>query len=282
MKRFLTAIILLAAATASLTARSKDNLEKEDTTAFDRGIGSMGGGVPTFVPKGTIEAGLTVSYANYSIGNGYDDDGFSMLLSLAQNIRGDYESFGISPHVSYFIRKNLSIGARFNYGKDWLSLDNLDISLGDDLSFGIGNYHYLKNSYTGSVFMRGYMPIANSKRFAMFYELRATGGYGQSESYKTGYDDVLEINYKEGTYKDIYDFEIGVIPGIVVFLTNEAAVEVSVGMLGFKYQKAVQHTNQVEVSEMETTTARFKVNLLSINFGVSYYIATGKNSKKSK
>ncbi len=270
----------LAMAAATAMASGKDKVSVEDTTVFDRGIGSLGGGVPTFVPKGTIEAGLNVTYSNYSIGNGYDDDGFSMLLSLAQNIQGGYESFGISPHVSYFVRKNMSVGVRFTYGRDWLGLDNLDISLGDDMSFNIGNYHYLKNSYTASIFTRSYLPFGQSKRFALFYELRATGGWGSSESYKTGYDDVLLMNYKDGTYKDIYEFEIGVIPGIVVFLTNEAAVEVSVGMLGFDYQKTKQFTNQVEVSEMEKTTARFKVNLLSISFGVSYYIATGKHLKK--
>ncbi|MCD8312542.1 MAG: hypothetical protein LUC24_00090, partial [Bacteroidales bacterium] len=98
MRKFLIILIGLAvAASPAAMAGSKDKIQEADTAAFDRGIGSMGGGSPTFIPKGTIAAGLTVKYSNYSIGNGIDDDGFDMLLSLAQNIQGDYESFGISP-----------------------------------------------------------------------------------------------------------------------------------------------------------------------------------------
>ena len=60
-------------------------------------------------------------------------------------------------------------------------------------------------------------------------------------------------------------------------MTNEAALEVSVGVLGFTHQKTVQTTNQVEVSQMVQNNASFKINLFSINMGVSVYFQTGKN-----
>ena len=118
------------------------------------------------------------------------------------------------------------------------------------------------------------MPIAGSKRFAMFAELRGTGAYAQSQSYKT------EDGRKYGTYQDIYKGALSVVPGLCWFVSNEAALEVSVGVLGFTHQKTVQTTNQVEVSQMVKNDASFKINLLSISMGVYIYIQTDRNKKK--
>ena len=78
-------------------------------------------------------------------------------------------------------------------------------------------------------------------------------------------------------------FELGLVPGLCAFVTNEVALEVAVGLLGFNYQKVVQTTNQVDVSEMERSGANFKLNIFSISFGLSFYIPTGDNRvKKAK
>ena len=66
-------------------------------------------------------------------------------------------------------------------------------------------------------------------------------------------------------------------PGISVFVTNDVAVEMSVGLLGFNYNKTVQTTNQVDVSVMESSGANFKINPLSLSLGLSFYIPTGDN-----
>ena len=118
------------------------------------------------------------------------------------------------------------------------------------------------------------MPLANSKRFGMFTEVRAAGGYGQSESYNVDGDD------KYGTYQDIYKFSLGIVPGLAVFVTDEIAFEVSVGLLGFNYNKTVQTTNQVDKSVMESSGANFKINPLSLGLGLSFYIPTGANRAK--
>lgn len=274
MKRILSFILLLGAVTLTLQAAGR---EKKPVEPFDRGIGKSSS---VFIPAGTVGAGASFSYNNYSFGNGMNDTGYQMLFSLIQNFQGNLMSFGIAPQVSYFIRDNLAVGARFDYDRSSLGLGNLDLSLSDALSLTVGNFNYLKQSYTGAVTLRNYIPFGQSKRFAMFTELRLTGGYGQSESYKAGFDEVLEEPYKTGTYQDIYQFEVGVVPGISAFVTNEVALEVSVGLLGFNYQKVEQVTNQVERSEMERNGVNFKINLLAINFGLSFYIPTGAHRMK--
>ena len=116
----------------------------------------------------------------------------------------------------------------------------------------------------------------------MFAELRGTGGYAQSETfnYSEGEDASGVSIDKLGTYQDIYKFNIGVIPGLTAFFTENVALEVSVGLIGLDYQKTIQNTNQVEFSVSETSGANFKVNLLAVNLGLSFYLPTGKNSAK--
>ena len=274
MKRIFILSVLFLSLGSVLQAADR---EKRPVEPFDRGIGRS---TSVFIPAGTVGAGVSFSYNDYSFGNGLNYAGYQMLFSMNENFRGNMMSFGIAPHVSYFIRDNLSVGARLDYDRSILGLANLDLALSDALSLSVGNFNYMKQSYTGAVTLRNYIPFGQSRRFAMFTELRLTGGYGQAESYRMGYDEVLEEGYKSGTYQDIYQFEVGLVPGLSAFVTNEVALEVSVGLLGFNYQKVEQVTNQVERSEMERNGVNFRINLLAINFGLSFYIPTGDHRMK--
>ncbi len=230
-----------------------------------------------FIPKGAVGGGVSFSYNDYNVGESANDAGYRMLFSLLQDISGNMTSFGVAPYISYFVADNLAVGLRFDYDRTRLNAGSANLSLGDALSFGIQDYYYFNHMYSGSIAGRYYMPFANSKRFGMFAEVRATGAYGQGKTYK------LVEDRKVGTYQDIIKLSVGLVPGLCVFVTDEAALEVSVGVLGFDYQKVKQITNQVEVSEMQKSGANYKINLLSINLGISFYIPTGQNKvKKSK
>lgn len=266
MKRLFAVIVIFCTGFSAWAAGDETAAEP-----FDRGIGKANS---LFIPKGTLGGGLSVSYANYQLGNGTDDAGYKMLFSLLDNVHGGMQSFGVAPYLSYFIKDNLALGLRFDYDKSGFDLEGLDLALGDLMTLNITDMNYLKQSYSGSITLRNYMPIANSKRFAMFAELRATGAYAQSESYK------VEEDKKLGTYQDIYKASLSVVPGLCCFVTNEAALEVSVGVLGFTHQKTVQKTNQLEVSQMIQNNASFKINLFSINMGISIFIGPGKNKVK--
>lgn len=279
MKKLILIIVCLAVA-ISATAKSDKDKEKLEAVPFDRGIGVSDN---VFIPAGTIGVGATFSYTNYNIGDAAEDSGYSMLFNILQNVSGSMQTFGIAPHGSYFLWNNMSLGAKFNYNHSTFGLNSLDLVLDDDSSFSVDNYHYLKDSYTGTIFFRDYIPFGTSKRFAMFVELRATGGYGQAKSYKSGYDETLAIPYKDGYYQDIYNFEIGVVPGLTAFLTNEVALEVSVGLIGYEFEKIKQKQNQVETSTLEHSGANFKINIFSVSIGLSFYIPTnGRNLQKSK
>lgn len=271
MRRILVIILFFCIPVFAFSARKDRTVEP-----FDRGIAHSNS---VFIPRGTIGSGVSLSYSNYNLGNAAEDVGYNMLFSLIQGLHGNAMTLGIAPQVSYFILDNLSVGLRFDYSSSNFGLDNVSLSLTQDLGFSLQDFSYLNQSYTGAVTMRNYMPFGSSKRFAMFAELRALGGYGQAKTYKTLKTDE-GFPYKDGTYQDIYKFEVGVVPGITAFVTNEVALEVSVGLIGFDYKKVVQKTNQVNVSEMEKSGANFKINLLAINLGLSFYIPTGAHRMK--
>lgn len=266
-KSIITLLVLVASMSSSLAAS-----EKEGAKAFDRGVGKMNS---VFIPKGYIGGGLTFSYKTFDVGQSANDVGYSMLFSLLSGINGDMHTLGVSPSVSYFVADNLSVGARFDYSRTELNLGNLGLSLGDLASLSIQDCHMLKNMYSSAVTTRYYMPIANSKRIAMFGEVRLGFDVGQSVTYQT------KEGNNFGTFQTIYGGGLNVVPGLCVFATNEVCVEVAVGVLGVNYQYIKQETNLVDTSVMQQSGANFKINPLSISLGMSFYIPVNASPKST-
>lgn len=259
MKKLLLTFLCIIIIEPMVSASSSE----EEAATFDRGVGKMNS---VFIPKGYMGGGLSFSYKTYDLGNGADDAGYSALFSLLSGVKGSLQTYGVAPSFSYFIKDNLSIGARFDYDRTELGLNTLGLSLGDLASFDLNDFHFLKNSYSGAVTARYYMPIANSRRIAMFGELRLGCDIGQSVSYQV-------VNGRnQGTFQDIYGAALNVVPGLCVFATNEVCVEVAVGILGLSYQYIRQETNKVDVSVMQQSGANFRINPLSINLGLSFYL----------
>ena len=267
----------------SVGAFAKAQKDTTKVVPFDRGIGMSRS---VFIPKGTVSFGTSFSYSTYDVGNrDAGDSGFKALFGLVNGLSGNVVTGGVSPHASYFIIDNLAVGGRFNYKRTKFDVGGAKVEAMGTSLIEIGgdnalrSVHYLKDSYMGAVFARYYIPFGSSRRFAMFAELAASGGYAEAQSYQWKKDDDNEIR-KYGTHQDIYDFEIGVIPGITAFVTNNVALEVSVGLVGLNYQKIVQRTNQVEQSVMESSGANYKINLLNLSLGISFHLPTGEHSMR--
>lgn len=59
---------------------------------------------------------------------------------------------------------------------------------------------------------------------------------------------------------------------MTAFITNWAAAEVSVGVMGFDFKWTDQKTNQVETGKRRVSSGNFKINLFSINLGMTFYL----------
>ena len=226
---------------------------RAERTVYDRGIE-----MKTFIPKGQWMVGATFSY------NEHVDDNFE-FMSVLKDITSDGYTFKVTPLVSYFVKDNISIGARFAYGRSITNLGNLSLELGDALSFSVDNFKSVSNTYTGALFARMYLNLGDSKRFGLFSEGRVAYGYSESNSSSgTGAD-------LSGVYQLKHSLNIGFSPGITCFMDNHVAVEASVNVAGLNFNWYDQTRDQVEKGERHSSSASFKINLLSVDIGIVFF-----------
>ena len=91
-------------------------------------------------------------------------------------------------------------------------------------------------------------------------------GGGQSKIISGTGDDLT------GTYETNWDVNVGLAPGLIMFLNNYSAIEVNVGVLGFNYSHSTAKTDQIYEAQHSNKGANFKINLISITFGVAFYL----------
>lgn len=219
------------------------------------------------MPKGQLMFGGTISYQDYKF---YD---YKFLILDDMNINA--YTLSATPYIYYSFAKNMAVGVKFSYQRTLGRVDETDFSLSPDLTFGVSNYYMLQHTYYGSLSYRYYIPLGRSKVFGLFSDISLNFGAGQGKTLSGTGDNIT------GTYQDILEVGIDVIPGVAVFITNEMCVEASVGILGLEWKRISQTTNQVYEGSYETAKANFKLNLLSINIGVNFVIPVGKDKPAS-
>lgn len=212
-----------------------------------------------FVPKGQWIFGGTASYSTHA------NDSYNFLI--VEDINSDGYTVKASPFVAYAIKKNMAIGARFIYSRSLLNMDTMGISMGDEetgVNITIDGYYVLRHSYEGAVVWRNYIPLGQSKRFALFTDVQFAAG-GIQGKYAEGQP-------VRGTYEKGYSLGLGVTPGIVAFATNNMAIEVTVGVMGVSYSHLDQVHNQVTFGERSSSDMSFKINILSVGLGFAFYL----------
>ena len=209
----------------------------------------------TFIPKGQWIVGSSVSYSEHN------EQNYQFLV--LDGFNSDGYTFKVSPMVCYAFKDNMAAGGRFAYGRTLTKLDGLSINLDEENQFDVDDLYQLKHSYSAMAVLRNYVTLGSSKRFS---ETQLGMGGSQSKVVNKGGDSVT------GTYSTTTDFSIGVAPGIVAFINNYTAVEVSIGVLGLNFSKVKQTTDQVYVGERSSSSANFKINLFSIGLGIAFYL----------
>lgn len=232
----------------------------ENVGAYDHSVRRQNRGISNlkteFVPKGQWVFGGSVSYSTHT------NKDYSFLI--IEDINSNGYQFKISPILGYAYAKNSLIGVRFGYSRGLTELDKASLSITSlDNSF----YYSLKHSYNVEALWRKYIPLGrNNKRFALFAEVGLAMG-GSQKKLASG-----PSNSLSGTYATSFDVALGVNPGISAFLTNNLAIEVNIGVLGFNYSNTRQITNQVISGTTSTSQMNFKVNIFSIGLGASFYL----------
>ena len=237
-----TAILLLGSFGSPLQAEE-----------FDRGIRQS-----TFVPKGQWIVGSSISYSQY------DGDNYKLLVVNGLDASG--YTFKVSPLLCYTFKDNLAAGGRAVYQRTLTRVDRLALELNDDLRFNTGDIYRLSHSGSGMAVMRYYISLGSSTRFGLFNEAQLSIGSSQSK-YVTGKGETVS-----GTFSRSTDLQFGLAPGLVAFVNDFAAIEVSIGVLGLNYSKTRQTTDQIYNGEYSSSGANFKINLFSVGLGIAFYL----------
>jgi len=220
---------------------------------FKRGLEQI-----SFVPKGQWIGGISVSYQQ----NDFDNYQFLII----ENMNGNSYTFKVSPMALYCFKDNLAAGLRAGYSRTKTKLNTADVVLGYDTSYGLENLYSLSHNYYGTAVFRNYISLGNSMRFGFFNEVQLVLGGGQSKIVNGQGKDLT------GTYERNFKCEIGLTPGIIMFLNNYSAIEVSIGVLGFNYNHTHSISDQIYVADRDIKSANFRINLFSVSFGVAFYI----------
>jgi len=240
------------------------NLSKRHIQRVDRGDLRA-----TFIPKGMWMCGTTVNY------RAWENENENLLV--LKNLNMDGHVFAVSPYVGYFVANNLAVGVRYSYSRNYFYLGDLDINLGEDLNINLEDLYYLEHKHEAGIFMRNYMPLFGSKIFGAFAEVRATYSRANGKN-STGRRDLdNDINTLDGTYETVHKVQLGITPGLCVFVTNFAAVETSIGVLGVdykwsNYKNIHPNSSEYEYGKSRSGGANFRFNIFSINIGMTFYL----------
>lgn len=211
-----------------------------------------------FVPKGQWIVGSSVSYSQS------EQKDYNFLV--IESVSGENYTFKISPLLCYAFADNMAAGGRFGYKRSLTKISQMDIEVGEDLSFNMDDVYSLSHSYSGMAMFRNYISLGNSKRFALFAETQLTFEGGQSKFVNGKGDDLT------GTFSKKLGVELGVAPGLVAFINNYTAVEVNIGVLGLNYGHTRQITDQIHIANQSSSSINFRINIFSIGMGIAFYL----------
>lgn len=220
---------------------------------FKRGLEQV-----SFIPKGQWITGVSVSFSQS------DQKNYQFLI--VENLHGDAFTFKVSPMLMYAFQKDMAAGGKFAYTRTRTRLNSADIVLGGDSNFNVDNLYSISQNYSAMAAYRNYFSLGRSRRFGFFNEVQLQVGGGESKIINGSGDDLT------GTFERNWNLNIGLAPGMIMFLNNYSAIEVNVGVLGFSYNHTKATTDQIYVASRESKQANFKINLFSITFGVAFYL----------
>ena len=212
-----------------------------------------------FVPKGTWTAGLAVSFKSKNY--------VQINMLVVQDFNANGYNFGVSPHIGYFFRDNMSGGLRFSYTRDYVDLSSLNLDLGG-LKINLKDLYYLQNNFKVDGYLRTYMPIGGSRVFGLFNEIRIGYGYSQGKNSVGQY----EKENLRATYQTVKDIHLGFAPGVSVFVQDWMAIEAQLGVMGVSFKWREQTLNQVEEGSSRSFSGKFNIDLFSISIGSIFYL----------
>lgn len=196
----------------------------------------------------TAAAVFAFGFANAQESNGEGFGKGSMFLSGTVNYSSQktddlkVNEFTVAPKFGYFVSENIALGLGLGLANGKVNSDGDTVAENKTTSFGAFGRYYIKTA-----------------KFAPFAELNVN--YATTSTEYTEFMGEL-TPFGDGT--DINTLSVNVAPGFNYFISNNFALEASVGILGYSSAKP-------DVDNAESTN-KFNIglNLSNVNFGIVY------------
>ncbi len=205
---------------------------------------------------GSLKKGTRLLGLNASMGI-FDSENPSSVFEDIEKVKRTYYDF--NAYGGYFVKDLLLLGGNWNY--EFSKNDN-----GYSGDIDQQRIQTVEQFNKMGVLMRNYLPLDDAGRFALFVQTGVDFGYGKSIREVTLENDI------DRTVTRSYTLDVGVQPGLMVFIDEGSAVEVSVNVLGLSSKWGDYDFNDGERSgNTSSTDLDFTIRLLTLFIGVSYY-----------
>lgn len=229
-----------------------DFLKMKAFGRYDRGITNY-----RFVPKGQWMFGFTVSYWDYSSADN------KLLFAYFDDFDCDGRNLNFSVYGGCAIHSNQIVGLKFGRRNTRGNLNNVTLRIDDDVDFSLKDLHLKQELYNVSLFHRSYVGLDAGKRFELFNETVLTCNFGKSYFIKGAEESLVN------TQTDILEVQLGVNPGVAVFIMQNVSVECSFGVAGIRFRQEKQKNNLGETGKRTAAGSNFKINPFNINLGLT-------------
>lgn len=217
---------------------------------YDRGLFNW-----LFFPKGKWAFGLTANYGQISTDN-------LQLLDVITDIDLKGKIYSLNPSVSYFFGHNSSIGLKVSYSRGEADLNSFNVDIDDDMNFNLHDISYINQTFAMGPSYRYYVGLDRGGRFGVFNEVDLMFQTGYSKFRRPINDKIRETN------TTITQASLNFNPGVVVFIQQNVAFNVSFGVFGLKVRSEKQLTDDVYEGSRLTSGANFRFNIFNLAFGM--------------
>jgi hypothetical protein len=181
------------------------------------------------------------------------------LIGFDKIIEGQSFNYEVKLKGGYSIGNYSFVGLGITHGRD--KSEGRGIILLDTL-----NSESVTNKNIISPYLRTYYPLSKNQRLSFFNEIKMDFGFGDTvvKSFNN-----QELTEQENT--DEFKFGIGISPVINFFAIENFAFEIQLDVLGYEYERSTTIDNEGNELITDSHNVDFKLDLLSLNFGLAYY-----------
>ena len=261
MRKIIAILIAFLPLMTDITARDRNReprimgvpMSVNDTSSNGRRLAQR-----LFIGKGEVGLGVSFSYLDI-------DSNDSDYLMLLQNCNAYAKTFSVIPMVSYAIRDNKVLSARFKYSTFTGNISEADLSLlSDDLSLNVERIRANGNTYQTALFYRSYLGLDEHGRFGLFNDVQLAYTHGRTTF---SYGDI-GLN----AYNLSDKLNLSLHPGLEVFAMNNVSLNVSIGFGGLRYTNIRCMENGHVTGRRHAGNARFYLDITDIRIGLTIHI----------